>query len=179
MLEFAPIDTAQCVIRCMLHSGRQWFHVVHKQELALFTTEATCHFGRAIPPMCEYNCMVRTPKAAKAETTKQKQHTTQNHSPSSSVAMSVHCCSHWCSHLTFIPPSCIGVRTLHFSCVPFRWSYRLAFRVCVCRSNSYKRLFVARCVAASPCRVCRNHRGITMVSPCRVKAHVHGYHHIG
>ena len=112
--------------------------------------------------MCEYNCRVRTPKAAKAETTKQKQHTTQNHSPSSSVAMSVHCCSHWCSHLTFIPPSCIGVRTLHFSCVPFRWSYRLAFRVCVCRSNSYKRLFVARCVAASPCRV-----------------KDHGYHQIG
>ena len=102
--------------------------------------------------MCEYNCRVRTPKAAKAETTKQKQHTTHNHSPSSSVAMSVHCCSHWCSDLTFIPPSCIGVRTLHFSCVPFRWSYRLAFRVCVCHSNSYKRLFVARCVAASPCR---------------------------
>ena len=32
VLEFAPIDTAQCVIRCMLHSGRQWFHVVPKQK---------------------------------------------------------------------------------------------------------------------------------------------------
>ena len=39
--------------------------------------------------MCEHNCMVRTPKAANTETTKQKQHTTQNHSPSSSVAISV------------------------------------------------------------------------------------------
>ena len=29
----------------------------------------------------------------------------------SSVAISVHCCLHWCSHLT----SCIGVRTLHLS----------------------------------------------------------------
>ena len=59
-MEFTPIDTAQCVIRCMLHSGRQWFHVVPKQKLTLFTTEATqqkehtthnfyisirCHFG--------------------------------------------------------------------------------------------------------------------------------------
>ena len=63
---------------------------------------------------------------------------------------------HRCSHLTSIPPSCIGARTLHFSCVPFRWSYRLAFRVCVCHSNSYTRLFVARCVAASPCRTRRS-----------------------
>ena len=33
MWEFAPIDTAQCVIRCMLHSGRQWCNVVPKQKL--------------------------------------------------------------------------------------------------------------------------------------------------
>ena len=49
--------------------------------------------------MCEHNCLVRTPQAAKTETTKQKQQdTTQNHSIYSSVAISVHCCLHWCSH---------------------------------------------------------------------------------
>ena len=49
--------------------------------------------------MCEHNCWVRTPQAAKTETTKQKQQdTTQNHSIYSSVAISVHCCLHWCSH---------------------------------------------------------------------------------
>jgi len=66
---------------------------VKKTERTLFTTEATqqkehtthnlyicirCHFRRAILPMREYNCRVRTPKAAKTEATKQKQHTTQN-----------------------------------------------------------------------------------------------------
>ena len=66
--------------------------------------------------------------------------------------MSVHCCLHWCSHLTSIPPSCIGARTLHFSCVPFRWSYRLAFRVCVCHSNSYKRLFTMSGMPRPTCR---------------------------
>ena len=45
------------------------------------------------------------------ETAQQKQHTTQNYSIYSSVAISAHCCLHWCSHLT----SCIGVRTLHLS----------------------------------------------------------------
>ena len=49
--------------------------------------------------MCEYNCWVRTPQAAKTETTKQKQQdTTQNFHFMSSVAISVHCCLHWCSH---------------------------------------------------------------------------------
>ena len=49
--------------------------------------------------MCEHNCWVRTPKAAKTETTKQKQQdTTQNFHFMSSVAISVHCCLHWCSH---------------------------------------------------------------------------------
>jgi len=33
VFEFAPIDTAQCVIRCMVHSGRQWSNVVPKQKL--------------------------------------------------------------------------------------------------------------------------------------------------
>ena len=49
--------------------------------------------------MCEHNCWVRTPQAAKTETTKQKQQdTTQNFHFMSSVAISVHCCLHWCSH---------------------------------------------------------------------------------
>ena len=64
----------------------------------------------------------------RTEATQQKEHTTHNYSIYSSIAISVHCCLHWCSHLTSIPPSCIGARTLHFSCVPFRWSpsYKLA-----------------------------------------------------
>ena len=49
------------------------------------------------------------------EATQQKQHTTHNYSIYASLAISVHCCLHRCSHLTFIPPSCIGVRTFHFS----------------------------------------------------------------
>ena len=40
-------------------------------------------------------------QAAKTEATKQKQHTTQNHNITSSVAISVHCYLHWCSHLIF------------------------------------------------------------------------------
>ena len=46
----------------------------------------------------KHNCWVRTPKPAKTETTKQKQHTTHDYSIYSSVAISVHCCLHWCSH---------------------------------------------------------------------------------
>ena len=41
VLEFAPIGTAQCVIRCMLHSGRQWFNVVPKQKLNKQTNKQT------------------------------------------------------------------------------------------------------------------------------------------
>ena len=41
VLEFAPISTAQCVIRCMLHSGRQWFNVVPKQKLNKQTNKQT------------------------------------------------------------------------------------------------------------------------------------------
>ena len=63
----------------------------------------------------KHNCRVRITKAAKTKTTKQKQHTTHDYSIYSSVAISVHCCLHRCSHLAFIPPSCIGVRTLHSS----------------------------------------------------------------
>ena len=63
----------------------------------------------------KHNCRVRITKAAKTKTTKQKQHTTHDYSIYSSVAISVHCCLHRCSHLAFIPPSCIGVRTLHVS----------------------------------------------------------------
>ena len=33
VFECAPIDTAQCVIRCMVHSGRQWSNVAPKQKL--------------------------------------------------------------------------------------------------------------------------------------------------
>ena len=47
--------------------------------------------------------------------TQQKQHTAHNYSIYTSVAISVYCCLHWCSHLTSIPPACIGVRTLHYS----------------------------------------------------------------
>ena len=113
-------------------------------ETTLFTTEATqqkehtthnlyicirCHFGRAILPMCEYNLMVRTPKAAKAETTQQKEHTTPNYSIYSSIAISVHCCLHGCSHITSIPPSCTGVRTLPFSSYQFASSNSCAYYV--------------------------------------------------
>ena len=65
------------------------------------------------------------------ETTQQKQHTTHNYSIYSSVAISVHCCLHWCSHLTSIQPSCIGVRTLQVSIAArclvvfsYRWQWR-------------------------------------------------------
>ena len=61
---------------------------------------------------------------------KQKQHSSQQKQHNrkstqhiiciySSVAISAHCCLHWCSHLTSVPPSSIGVRTLPFT---FRWS---------------------------------------------------------
>ena len=40
------------------------------------------------------------------ETAQQKQHTTQNYSTYSSVAISAHCCLHWCSHRTSIPQFC-------------------------------------------------------------------------
>ena len=74
------------------------------------------HFGRAILPMQGANTKSSKNRNNKTEIA----HATLNHSQVSSVAISAHCCLHWCSHLTSIPPSCIGVRTLHFSCVPFR-----------------------------------------------------------
>ena len=46
---------------------------------------------------------------------KETAHTTQNFHFMSSAAISVHCCLHRCSHLAFIPPSCICVRTLQIS----------------------------------------------------------------
>ena len=46
----------------------------------------------------KHNCWVRTPKPAKTETTKQKHHTIHDYNIYSSVAISVHCCLHWCSH---------------------------------------------------------------------------------
>ena len=65
--------------------------------------------------MREHNCWVRTPKASNTEATNQS----QNHSTSSPVAMSVLLVSLLFA-LVFapIPPSCIGVRTLPFYCVP-------------------------------------------------------------
>ena len=58
----------------------------------------------------------------KTETTKQKQqNTTQNFHSMSSVAISVHCCLHRCSHLVSMPPSCIGVRTLYSSIAARCW----------------------------------------------------------
>ena len=72
-------------------------------------------------------CNVRTPRTTKTKTTKQKQHTTQKTNTISChplpfrlvLGSNVVCIGvrtailHRCSHLTFIPPSCIGVRTLH------------------------------------------------------------------
>ena len=70
----------------------------------------------------KHNCWVRTPKAAKTETTKQKQHTQQrifiscHPLPFRSIALCIGVRTailHRCSHLVSIPPSCIGVRTVH------------------------------------------------------------------
>ena len=72
----------------------------------------------------KHNCKVRTPKAANTEVTKQKQHTQHRifiscHPllfPSIAVCIGVRTAIlHRCSHLAFIPPSCIGARTLHSS----------------------------------------------------------------
>ena len=53
---------------------------------------------------------------------KETAHTTHNFHFMSSVAISVHCCLHWCSHrhLASVLAPCIypGVRTLSFTCVP-------------------------------------------------------------
>ena len=95
--------------------------------------------------MCEHNCLVRTPQAAKTETTKQKQQdTTQNHSIYSSVAISVHCCLHWCSHrhLASVFAPYIYPAILH------RCSH-LAFFLCAFP-------MVAQARFSSPCRVCRD-----------------------
>ena len=83
--------------------------------------------------MCEHNCWMRTPKAAKTEATKQKQHTTHDYSIYSSVAISVHCCLHWCSHrhlasvfAPYIYPAilhrCSHLAALPASCVLMRSS---------------------------------------------------------
>ena len=70
----------------------------------------------------KHNCWVRTPKAAKTDTTKQKQHTQQrifiscHPLPFRSIALCIGVRTailHRCSHLVSIPPSCIGVRTVH------------------------------------------------------------------
>ena len=67
---------------------------------------------------------MRTPKAAKTEATKKKQHTQHiifiSCHPLSFRSIAVCICVrtailHRCSHLAFIPPSCIGVRTLQVS----------------------------------------------------------------
>ena len=56
---------------------------------------------------------------------KETAHTTHNFHFMSSVAISVHCCLHWCSHrhLASVLAPCIypGVRTLSFTCVPSIW----------------------------------------------------------
>ena len=71
-------------------------------------------------------------KSSKNRSNKKKQHTQHrifiSCHPLSFRSIAVCICVrtailHRCSHLAFIPPSCIGVRTLPFTCVPFRWSF--------------------------------------------------------
>jgi len=105
----------------------------------------------------KHNCWVRTPKPAKTEATKQRQHTTHDYSIYSSVAISVHCCLHWCSHrhLASVLAPYIDPAILH------RCSH-LAFFLCAFQMIAFVQVplfepspfsWCGECAAASPCRV--------------------------
>ena len=81
----------------------------------------------------KHNCRVRTPQAAKTEATKQKQHTTHDYSIYSSVAISVHCCLHWCSHrhLALVLAPYIYPAILHL-CSHFSFSIAVRCLVFLC-----------------------------------------------